>query len=104
MYAIIADCGKNYMVSPGQVVEMEKKEIKAGETIDFEQVVYLKSDDGVFVGAPTVSGVKVKGVVEGDFKGQKIDVMKFKRRKNYRKKQGHRQTFTKVRIKEIVKE
>ena len=103
MYAIIADGGKNYTVSPGQVVELEKKDIAAGKEIEFSDVLFYNSDSEVFVGTPSVEGVKVKGIVEGDMKADKVTVFKFKRRKNYRKKQGHRQTYTKVRIKEIVK-
>lgn len=103
MYAIIADGGKNYTVSPGQVVELEKKDIPAGKEIDFSEVLYYNSESEILVGAPTVKGVKVTGIVEGDMKADKITVYKFKRRKNYRKKQGHRQTYTKVRIKDIVK-
>lgn len=103
MYAIIADGGKNYKVSPGQVVELEKKDIASGKEIDFSDVLYYKSDNEILVGTPKVDGVKVTGIVEGDMKAPKVTILKSKRRKNYRKKQGHRQVYTKVRIKDIVK-
>ena len=104
MYAIIQDGGKQYTVSPGQFVEVEKKDLEVGSNIEFSEVVYYQKDDEVKVGAPTLKNVKVKGVVKGHLKGPKLIVFKFRRRKDSRCKKGHRQKYTKVEILDIVQE
>lgn len=104
MYAIIKDGGKNYKVFPGQVVELEKIKSDSKE-VTFSEVLYVNSKDGISVGAPTLEGVKVTGIIEEEeVKGDKVTVFKFKRRKKYRRRQGHRQKYTKVRIQKIVTE
>ena len=100
MYAIIQPGGKQYKVPVGDTVFVEKLPVAEGENVDFD-VLMLQNDAGVQVGAPVVEGVKVQGKVLGHGKGQKIIVFKYKAKKNYRKKQGHRQPFTKVEITKI---
>lgn len=107
MYAIIQDGekqGKQYQVAPGKAIEIERKECAPGSPIEFSQVLFYKDKENTEVGTPFVEKVKVKGVVEEHVKGDKITVFKFKRRKDHRRKQGHRQVYTRVRIQQIVKE
>ena len=97
-YAIINDHGNQFTVREGEVIEIDLKDANENESIVFDQVLMVRSGEEVRVGAPTLSGAKVVGTVLGDVKGVKIVVRKFKRRKNYRRKQGHRQRYTQVRI------
>jgi large subunit ribosomal protein L21 len=100
MYAIIATGGKQYKVSEGDVIRVEKLGVAAGETYDFDQVLAV-SDDKLVVGQPTVEGAKVTATVIGDVKGKKIIVYKYKRKLGYHKKNGHRQNYTEVKIEKI---
>ena len=102
MYAVIKTGGKQYRVQEGEVLKLEKLPADVGETVEFDQVLALKNDDGLKVGAPYVEGARVQGKVLGQGKGKKITVFKYKPKKNYRKKQGHRQPFTSVRIEKIM--
>ena len=97
MYAIIEACGKQYKVEEGDVVFFEKLDVEEGKKVTFDKVV-LVSGEKVQVGAPYVKGVKVEGKVVSHGKGKKIIVYKMKPKKNYRRKQGHRQPYTKVEI------
>ena len=97
MYAIIEACGKQYKVAEGDVVFFEKLDVEEGKKVTFDKVV-LVSGEKVQVGAPYVKGVKVEGKVVSHGKGKKIIVYKMKPKKNYRRKQGHRQPYTKVEI------
>lgn len=97
MYAIIRDGGHQHRVEPGSSILIELRDAKAGDTITFHEVLYV---DGK-VGTPTVAGATVEAVVEGDVKGDKIYVVKYRRRKNYRRRTGHRQGYTKVQVKAI---
>ncbi len=99
MYAIIEACGKQYKVSKGDVVFFEKLEAEEGKTIKFDKVI-LVSEEGkkVEVGTPYVKGATVEGKVVAHGKSKKIIVFKYKAKKNYRRKQGHRQPYTKVEI------
>lgn len=97
MYAIIATGGKQYRVSQGDIIYIEKLEQEADSTVDFD-VLLLGSDDGVTVGKPLVSGAKVTGKVLAQTKGEKIVIYKYKSKKNYHRKNGHRQPYTKVEI------
>ena len=100
MYAIIATGGKQYRVSEGDVLFIEKIDAEVGSTVSFD--VLLVEDNGdVKVGTPVVEGVKVEGKVEAQTRGEKIIVFKYKAKKNYRRKQGHRQPYTKVEITKI---
>ena len=98
MYAIIESCGRQYKVTEGDVVFFEKLEAEEGKKITFDNVVLVSDDKKVEVGAPYVKGVKVEGKVVSHGKGKKILVYKYKAKKNYRRKQGHRQPYTKVEI------
>ena len=100
MYAIIATGGKQYKVSEGDVVRVEKLNAEVGATVEFNAVL-VSTDDGIKVGAD-VAGAKVSATVEAQDKFKKIVVFKYKAKKNERKKQGHRQPYTKVQIEKIV--
>lgn len=100
MYAVIESCGKQYKVAEGDVVFFEKLDTEEGKKVTFDKVV-LVSDEKVQVGNPYVKGVKVEGKVVAHGKGKKIIVFKMKAKKNYRRKQGHRQPYTKVEITSI---
>lgn len=101
LYAIIKTGGKQYKVQEGEVLKLEKLSADIGETVEFDQVLALKTEDELKVGTPYVEGARVQGKVLGQGKGKKITVFKYKPKKNYRKKQGHRQPFTSVRIEKI---
>ena len=96
MYAIIESCGRQYKVTEGDVVFFEKLDVEEGKKVTFENVVLVSKDEKVQVGNPYVKGVKVEGKVVSHGKGKKIIVFKMKAKKNYRRKQGHRQPYTKV--------
>ena len=98
MYAVIEACGKQYKVTKGDVVFFEKLDVEEGKKVTFDKVVLLSNDGKVEVGAPYVKGIKVEGKVVAHGKGKKIIVFKYKAKKNYRRKQGHRQPYTKVEI------
>ena len=98
MYAVIEACGKQYKVTKGDVVFFEKLDIEEGKKVTFDKVVLLSDDKTVEVGAPYVKGIKVEGKVVAHGKGKKIIVFKYKAKKNYKRKQGHRQPYTKVEI------
>lgn len=98
MYAVIEACGKQYKVTKGDVVFFEKLEAEEGKKVTFDKVVLLSDDKKVEVGAPYVKGIKVEGKVVAHGKGKKIVVFKYKAKKNYKRKQGHRQPYTKVEI------
>ena len=97
MYAIIATGGKQYRVSEGDVIYIEKIDAQVDSTVSFD-VLLMGNDGDVKIGTPVVEGVKVEGKVVGQIRGEKIVVYKYKSKKNYRRKQGHRQPYTKVEI------
>ena len=98
MYAIIESCGKQYKVAEGDVVFFEKLDAEEGKKVTFSNVILVSDEGKVQVGSPYVKGVKVEGKVVSHGKGKKIIVFKMKAKKNYRRKQGHRQPYTKVEI------
>ena len=100
MYAIIETGGKQLKVEEGQTLIVEKLNAEAGETVTFDKVLFVSGDD-VKVGTPYVEGASVTAKVVEHGRGKKIVVFKFKRRKNYRRKQGHRQPYTKVTVEKI---
>ena len=100
MYAIIATGGKQYRVSEGDVIYIEKLDAEVDSTVSFD-VLLVGNEGDVKVGTPVVEGVKVEGKVEAQTRGEKIIVFKYKAKKNYRRKQGHRQPYTKVEITKI---
>ena len=97
MYAVILTGGKQYRVQQGDVIYVEKLDAQTGAEVNFD-VMMLANDDAVKIGTPVVSGAKVTGKVQGQVKGAKLVVYKYKAKKNERKKQGHRQPYTKVEI------
>ncbi len=99
MYAIIATGGKQYKVAEGDIIKVEKLGVEAGETVTFDQVLAV-SDDKLKVG-DEVKNATVTGTVEKNGKGKKIIVYKYKRKKGYHKKNGHRQQYTQVKIDKI---
>ena len=101
MQAIIEACGKQYKVAEGDVIFMEKLGAEADETVTFDKVLAILDGDKATFGAPVVEGAKVEGKVVGQVRGEKIVVFKYKSKKNYRRKQGHRQPYTKVEITKI---
>lgn len=101
MFAIIVTGGKQYKVQEGDVIYIEKLDGNEGENIVFDQVLAVSGSNGFVAGTPTVSGAKVSGKVEKHGRGQKIIVYKYKAKKNYKRKQGHRQPYTKVTIEKI---
>ena len=98
MYAVIKTGGKQYRVSEGETLHVEKLAGKAGDEIAFDEVLLVGSGEDVKVGRPHVAGAKVKAEIVGHGRGKKIIVFKMKRRKNYRRKQGHRQPYTRIKI------
>lgn len=100
MYAIIAACGKQYKVSEGDVIKVEKLGVAVGETVTFDQVFLINKGEAI-VGNPTVAGASVTASVVAEGKDRKIIVYKYKRKTGYHKKNGHRQLFTKVKIEKI---
>ena len=102
MYAIIETGGKQYKVSEGDVVFIEKLEANEGDTVTFDQVLAVGKDDGITVGSPLVAGASVTANVVKNGKSKKIYVFKYKAKKNEKKKIGHRQPYTKVQIQTIA--
>jgi len=104
MYAVINIGGKQYKVSEGDVIELEGKKGEIGKEIEFENILLLRGEERLKIGNSPASGrrAKVIGEVLEHKKGKKIVVFKYKRRKGYKRKQGHRQQLTKVKIKKIV--
>jgi len=100
MYAIIATGGKQYKVSEGDVIRVEKLGAEADEKVTFDQVL-LVSDADVKVGEPTVAGASVEGTVLSNGRAKKVIVYKYKRKTGYHKKNGHRQSYTEVKIDKI---
>ncbi|KAI4444268.1 50S ribosomal protein L21 [Schaedlerella arabinosiphila] len=100
MYAIIATGGKQYKVSEGDIIKVEKLGVGAGETYTFDQVLAV-NNESLVVGNPVVDGATVTASVLGDGKGKKVIVYKYKRKTGYHKKNGHRQQYTAVKIEKI---
>jgi large subunit ribosomal protein L21 len=98
MYAVVATGGKQYKVQEGEVLRVEKLTGEVGSQVAFDQVLMLSDGENVQLGQPVLEGVQVKGHIVEQGKHRKILVFKYKRRKRYRRKQGHRQPFTAVKI------
>lgn len=101
MYAIIKTGGKQYKVAEGDAIMVEKLDLEEGAAVTFDEVLTVVDGDKVVVGKPVVEGAKVTGKVEAQGKAKKILVFKYKAKSNYRRRQGHRQPFTKVVIEKI---
>ena len=101
MYAIVRAGGHQYRVAPGDTIEVEKLDARPGTQVELSEVLVVAGDEGVKIGTPLVSGAKVLATVLSQTKGKKIVVFKFKAKKRYRRKMGHRQQLTRLAIKEI---
>lgn len=98
MYAVFQSGGKQHRVSEGQIVRLEKLEAATGDVVEFDQVLMVSDGNDVKIGAPLVSGGKVTAEIVDHGRGDKVKIVKFRRRKHSRKQQGHRQWFTEVKI------
>ena len=98
MFAVIVSGGKQYRVQEGQTLKVEKLAVEAGAAVDFDRVLLVSNGDDVKVGAPVVEGAKVSAEVVSHGRGDKVTIVKFRRRKHHRKQAGHRQWFTEVKI------
>ncbi|MBN2217062.1 MAG: 50S ribosomal protein L21 [Pirellulales bacterium] len=101
MYAIIDDGGRQWKVEEGQQLRIDYRNAEAGDEIIFDRVLAYRDDDGLRLGGPTLDGAVVTAEVLGDEKGPKLVVQKLRRRKNSRRKTGHRQLYTSVKISKI---
>ena len=102
MYALVEIKGKQYRVEKGTVLKIDRVAGTKGDSLDFDSVLLFSEDKKVKVGTPYVKGVTVKTTLEDHGKNKKVVVIKYKRRKRYRRKQGHRQQYTLVRVQDIV--
>ena len=102
MYAIITDGGRQYKVEEGQELDIDYRDLPKGEELKFDRVLALSGEEGTQLGSPSIEGANVTAEVLGVAFGQKLTVQKIRRRKNFRRKTGHRQLFTKVRISKIA--
>lgn len=98
MYAVIVAGGKQHRVEEGETLRIEKIETATGESVDFDSVLLVANGDDVKVGAPTVKGAKVTAEVVAHGRGEKVKIIKFRRRKHSMKQQGHRQWYTEIKI------
>jgi len=102
MYAIIEDGGKQYRVQKGDTLHIETRELpESAKTIEFANVLMLGDGEKSKIGAPLISGAKVVASIVNEMRGPKVDIIKFRRRKGYRRKQGHRQDYIKVTVDSI---
>lgn len=102
IYAIIETGGKQYKVAPGQTIDVERLGVDEGGTVELDKVLFIADGDKVTVGTPTIDGAKVIATSQGDGKGNKVIVFKYKPKVRYRKKTGHRQLYTRLAIDKIV--
>ena len=101
MYAVIKTGGKQYKVSEGETLKIEKLEVDPGKKVTFKEVLMVADGDNVQLGAPLIEKASVEAKVISQGKGKKVNILKFKRRKNSMKQQGHRQLFTEIQIGKI---
>ncbi|MEM9409566.1 MAG: 50S ribosomal protein L21 [Planctomycetota bacterium] len=102
MYAIVADGGRQYKVEEGQTLEIDFRELEEGAEFKFDRVLAVSDGENFKLGSPTISGASVVAKVLGNTKGEKIYVQKFRRRKNSKRRTGHRQKYVKVEISSIA--
>ena len=98
MYAVINTGGKQYRVSEGTVVRVEKLDAEAGATVEFDQVLLVGEGVSVAIGAPYVAGAKVTATIQSHGKGDKVRIVKFRRRKHYLRQKNHRQPYTEIKV------
>lgn len=102
MYAVVETGGKQYKVSAGETIEVEKLPLEVGQKVELDRVLLVSAEDKVQVGNPIVEGAKVVATVAGQGKGRKVIVFKYKPRNRYRRKAGHRQAYTRLQIDKII--
>ena len=102
MYAIVESGGRQYRAEEGHSFSVEKLPYEVGEQFELDNVLLVADGDAITVGQPSVKGASVKATVVDQYRGQKIFVWKYKPKKRYRRRQGHRQSYTRIRIDEIV--
>ena len=98
MYAVIKTGGKQYRVTEGETLKVEKLDAEEGATVEFDRVLMIVVGEQVQIGAPYVEGARVMATVKAQGRGPKVRIVKFRRRKHYRKTQGHRQSYTELKI------
>ncbi|MCH8889702.1 MAG: 50S ribosomal protein L21 [Myxococcales bacterium] len=101
MYAVVRTGGKQFRVEPGEAVRVEKLEGSVGDSIELGEVLLVGTEDGAKIGTPLVAGAKVVGTITAQGRGPKLTIFKLKRRKGYRRKAGHRQSYTEIRVDKI---
>ena len=101
MYAVVRTGGKQHRVEPGAAVRVEKLEGSVGDSVELGEVLLVGADDGAKIGTPLIAGAKVIGTITAQGRGPKITIFKMKRRKGYRRKAGHRQSYTEIRVDKI---
>jgi len=102
MYAVITTGGKQYKVSPGDVVRVESLDAKKGDTVELKEVYMIADGDKVSVGKPTLTSAKVTAEVVEEGRGEKLVIFKHRRRKGFRRTNGHRQNYTAIKVKDII--
>ena len=103
IYAIIEIGGKQYKVAPEQIIEVERLDVPKDGIVELDKVLFIGGDGNTLVGNPIIDGAKVVATSLGEAKGEKVIVFKYKSKVRYRKKTGHRQTYTKILVNEIIK-
>jgi len=98
MYAVIVTGGKQYRVEEGEVLRVETLAVEEGATVEFDRVLMVGEGEQVQVGSPVVEGAKVSATVRGHGRGDKVHIIKFRRRKHYMRRQGHRQNYTEIQV------
>ena len=101
MFAVVRTGGKQHWVEPGAAVRVEKLEGSVGDSIELDEVLLVGAKDGPKIGTPLVAGAKVVGTITAQGRGPKLTIFKMKRRKGYRRKAGHRQSYTEIRVDKI---
>ncbi|HXK00470.1 MAG TPA: 50S ribosomal protein L21 [Buchnera sp. (in: enterobacteria)] len=102
MYAVFLSGGKQYRVKEGQILRLEKLNVKIGQLIEFNKILMISNKNNIKIGNPILSKCLIEAYIDNHGKHKKIKILKFNRRKHYKKTQGHRQQFTDIRIKKIV--
>ncbi len=102
MYVVFQDGSKQHRVGEGDIVDVDYRPLEPGDTIEFEKVLMCSREDGVIVGNPTIPNAKVRARVVGKVKGPKLHIVRFRRRKNSRRRVGHREPYTRVGVEEIT--
>ncbi len=103
IYAIVEIRGQQYKVAPNQTIEVERLDVPQGDVVELDKVLFIGGDEDTLVGNPVIKGAKVVATSLGEAKGEKVIAFKYKAKVRYRRKKGHRQTYTKILVNEIIK-